>query len=158
LKSRVLLLAEDDDDHYLLFKLAWQAAGLTVPICRVTNGEGVLDCLQKSGIDLESGQNPLPVLIMLDIKMPGKDGLETLSWIRDRAEFTHTPVIMFSSSTHPVDLQAAKKLGANEYYVKPIGFDEFVSLLRTIAFRWLRLTDEFQGGTTGTQAFKNDSA
>jgi DNA-binding response OmpR family regulator len=82
--------------------------------------------------ELYNGEEPMDILILLDIKMPKQDGFEILKEIRDSARFKDLPVIMFSSSDDEEDVAEAMRLGANGYLVKPFTIDSFVGALGAV--------------------------
>jgi DNA-binding response OmpR family regulator len=140
-----LLLAEDDDDSYLLFKLAWECAEIAVPLRRVANGEEAIRYLKETDPIKGGDARPMPCLVALDIKMPKRDGFEVLSWIRADGRFANLPTVMLSASGEQVDRASAAKLGANEYFVKPVSFPELVQIVRSMHERWI-LNGDTQGG------------
>jgi len=75
---------------------------------------------------------PLPVLVLLDIKMPGMDGFEVLRWIRRQWEFFELCVVMLTSSDHIRDANEAYHLGANSFLVKPLDFHNAAELARSL--------------------------
>ncbi|MGN6386254.1 MAG: response regulator, partial [Verrucomicrobiota bacterium] len=79
---------------------------------------------------------PLPQLVLLDLKMPRKSGLEVLGWIRSQPELKRVVVIVFTSSRHDEDINRAYDLGANSYLVKPVGFDALQTMIQNILHYW----------------------
>jgi CheY-like chemotaxis protein len=133
---RWILLAEDNarDADLTLRALS----GEPPPDKVVVTGDGAeaLDCLYGRGA-FESGPEDLPALVLLDLKMPKVDGLEVLRQMRRDPALKHVPVVVFTSSRERKDFIRAYQLGANAYVVKPLGFKEFVSVLRTVKQFWL---------------------
>src|SRR5439155_15271074 len=74
----------------------------------------------------------------LDLKLPKKSGLEVLTWVRKQTTLKRLPVVMFTSSSQPEDIDQAYDLGANSYLVKPGGIDELVDLVRALDTYWLK--------------------
>lgn len=132
--NRFVLLAEDNADDALLMQRACARAG--VPnLYRVENGEEAIGCLQDA---IEQGNSPqLPALILLDVKMPRRDGFEVLQWIKNQPQFVWVPVLMLTASSLDADLNRAKLLGADGFHVKPRTFEELVILMKEIRQRWL---------------------
>jgi DNA-binding response OmpR family regulator len=82
--------------------------------------------------------NPMsPDLVLLDLKLPGIDGFEVLRHIRGSESMRSTPVVIFSSEDAPLVREKARKLGANDYAVKPTNYNELVSVLRSLVSRYV---------------------
>jgi len=124
-----VLHVEDECNDRLLMKIAFKKAGARVDMRGVEDGEEALDYLQGLGAYANRGQYPFPKLVLLDLKLPRKSGLEILAWIRSRPELKNLPVVILSSSEQTVDQQRASELGASHYFVKPVS----VQPLRKIA-------------------------
>lgn len=101
------------------------------------DGQQAIDYLAGKGDFADRSQYPLPALILLDINMPKKSGLEVLQWIRQQPDFKSSPVLMFTSSTRQEDMDNARQLGANDYLLKPFDPLKLSDLVRTIHDRWL---------------------
>ncbi|MGZ8920414.1 MAG: response regulator, partial [Limisphaerales bacterium] len=84
-------------------------------------------------------RHPVPDLVLLDLKMPRKSGLEVLGWIREQANYKRLPVVVFTSSKHDQDINRAYELGANSYLVKPVGFDALLETVKQIHLYWATL-------------------
>ena len=79
-----------------------------------------------------------PSLLLLDLKLPRKSGLEVLSWMRSQPDLKRLPVVMLSSSNQPEEINSAYDLGANSYLVKPGSMDEFVQLAKAVETYWVQ--------------------
>jgi DNA-binding response OmpR family regulator len=82
---------------------------------------------------------PLPGLLLLDLKMPRKNGFEVLQWLREQPEFAQLQVVVLSSSDEIKDINRAYELGANSFLVKPMFFSEFVGMLEALHSYCLRV-------------------
>jgi len=151
----VLLLAEDDDDAYLLFKMAWESAEIRTPLWRVADGNEAVKYLEGSGVFNDRNLHPLPCLVVLDIKMPKRDGFEVLSWIRTDKRFAKLPTVILSASGEQVDRASAVKLGADDYFVKPVSFPELIDLVRGMHERWVAHPGAARGHFSGHQEAAN---
>jgi two-component system response regulator len=127
-----ILIAEDSEDDVYLLRRAYAN-----PLRFVSDGEQVLAYLRGEGPYADRRQFPFPGLLLLDIKMPGLNGLETLSAIRGDAHFKPLVVILFSSSDREQDINEAFDLRANSYLVKPANIEGLVDALRKIKDYWL---------------------
>ena len=112
-----VLLAEDNTDHAFLTARAFHDAhGDEVEMRTVTDGVQLLDYLNQRG---DFAGAPRPHLVVLDLRMPKKSGLEALSEIQAHEDLRHIPVVVLSSSDRPEDVAASYELGANSYVTKP---------------------------------------
>jgi CheY-like chemotaxis protein len=134
--SDLVLVAEDNPDDALLLRRALDKAGITARIKIVNDGEEILLYLQGRGVYANRSNSPLPSLIILDVKMPRKTGLEVLEWLNQNPRFAIVPTIVLSSSNLESDVRMAYDLGANTYFVKPNSFEELVETMRTLQGYW----------------------
>ena len=93
----IMLLVEDDPNDILLIQRAFAKACLVNPLKVVRDGEEALNYLSGSGEFADRGRYPLPSLILLDLKLPRKSGLEILQWLRQQPALKHIPVIVLTS-------------------------------------------------------------
>jgi CheY-like chemotaxis protein len=119
MKKPVLLVAEDSTIDALLLERVIERCGDAFHMVRVEHGEAAIDYLQGKNAFADRAKNPLPDLLLLDLKMPRKDGFAVLHWRQENRAFARLPVIVFSSSNLQDDITRAYGLGANSYVVKP---------------------------------------
>ena len=134
-----ILLIEDDKNDRVLIKRAFSKANIVNSLQIVKNGEEAVDYLSGKGDFSDRDKYPLPILILLDLKLPRKSGYEVLSWIRQQPGFKRIPVIVFTSSEQISSINKAYELGANSYLVKPITFDALLNMIKTLNLYWLIL-------------------
>ena len=134
----VILLVDDSDDDILLVRRAFEKAGLTNPIHTVRGGEEAVAYLSGVGRYSNRSENPLPDLVLLDLKMPKIDGFEVLMWIRSQAGIRGLPVVVLTSSDEMSDVNKAYELGANSFLVKPFEFENYTTLARVIREYWVK--------------------
>ena len=127
-----ILLVENNQDDILLIFRAFQRAGVSRRIQAVTTGMDGIAYLQGTHPYDDREKYPLPVLVLLDIKMPGMDGFEVLRWIRQQWEFFDLSVVMLTNSDHIRDVNEAYHLGANSFLVKPLDFQNAAELARSL--------------------------
>jgi len=114
--KRPLLLVEDSDpDAEALQRLA-RRLPLSWPVVRVSDGETALDYLYQRGAFAEA---PRPVMVLLDLNLPGVSGREILRVLKSDPSMRSLPVIIFSNSMRPEDVDGAYAAGANSYLFKP---------------------------------------
>lgn len=141
-----MLIAEDSPHDTFLLKRAIERSGLPIKPRFFDDGEHALDYLRGKGAFENRKTYPLPHLLLLDIKMPGKGGFELLQDVRDDPKLKRLIAIMFSSSPEQRDVDRAYDLGANAYLVKPSDSKELIPLLRQIHQFWF-LTNLPPSGT-----------
>ncbi len=132
-----VLLVEDDLNDIFLVKRAFKLARIQNPLQVVTDGLEATRYL--SGLEKYADRKtyPLPQLIVLDIKLPRKDGFEVLEWVKGSAPpLRRIPVVIVSSSDNPADINRAYELGANAYMIKPMDFRAVEHLFETITHYW----------------------
>jgi CheY-like chemotaxis protein len=135
--SSTVLLVEDDLNDIFLVKRAFKRAEISNPLQIVTDGEKAIDYLEGRGVYADRDAYPLPKLIVMDIKMPGKSGFEVLEWLKgDGQPLRKIPIVIVSSSDHPQDVNRAYELGANAYMVKPMEFRAVEHLFQSITHYW----------------------
>ena len=144
----VILLAEYDPNDVLLIQRAFQRNHVANPVQVVRDGEEALAYLSGQAPFADRERHPLPVLMLMDLKMPRKSGLEVLEWVRRQPGLKRLPIIVLTSSNQSPDINRAYELGANSYLVKPAGFDSLLDLVKNLDMYWLILNEkpELDGG------------
>ena len=141
-KNRRVLIAEDNEDDYVLTRDAFIETGLPVELLWVKDGEELMDFLK----------NDAPDLILLDLNMPKKNGKEALKEIKSDRRLRRIPVVAFSTSGSESDVQSTFDLGINSYIQKPVGFDQYVRVLRALYDYWFDVSKISSGLPAGRQA------
>ena len=139
-----VLLAEDDPDDVLLTQMAFEKARLANPLQVVRDGEEAIAYLKGEGIYANRQRFPLPVLLLLDLKMPKVSGFEVLEWLRTRSCLTALPVAIMTSSDHDPDVTGAYELGADSYLAKPPDAEALLALVQRLHAYWLILNEPMQ--------------
>src|SRR5262249_49862465 len=120
-----ILLAEDDPNDVILFRRAMGMASLNLDSLHVVrDGEEAISYLNGQAAHADRERYPLPALLLLDLKMPRRSGLEVLSWLRRQPELRHLIVVFLTSSNNAEDIRRAYEAGVNSYLVKPVDFSE----------------------------------
>jgi CheY-like chemotaxis protein len=132
---RPILLAEDNPNDVELTLTALHTLNLANEIVVVHNGAEVLDFLHRRG-EFAHRSDLVPAVILLDLKMPRVDGLETLRQIRANPQTRTVPIVILTSSREENDLVKGYELGANSYVVKPVDFDQFISAVSQLGVFW----------------------
>lgn len=136
MNESTILIAEDEEIDVILLKRALSAAGVDHPVRVARDGQEALEYL--AGLVSDGSEAP-PVLFLLDINMPRCGGLEVLERLQTSPHQRSIPVVIFSSSCHPRDVERAYRLGAHAYLVKPTSTDQRNEMVRTIRAFWLQL-------------------
>ena len=134
-----ILLVEDEEAHAELTKRAIRKAGNVNRIDVVVDGEEALDYLFNRNKYTDKNRYPLPCLILLDIKLPGIDGIEVLKQVKEHQILKRIPVIMLTTSEQETDITRCYNHHANSYLIKPVGYKEFEEKIRQFDFYWVML-------------------
>jgi len=129
MREPTLLYVEDEDAAVFLLETALKEAGIRVELYRVSDGEEALAFLQRSGAYEKA---PIPDLILLDLNLPRKDGIEVLREIQRDDSLRKIPTVMFTSSALASDRKRSLDSGAQEYITKPSTFDRFLDAVKRV--------------------------
>jgi CheY-like chemotaxis protein len=130
-----ILLVEDNPKDVELTLEALEENHLANEVIVLRDGAEALDYLYLRG-QFANREPGLPVVILLDLKMPRVDGLEVLAQIKADPRLKQVPVVMMTSSREEQDLVKSYSLGVNAYVVKPVGFQQFVDSVKQLGFFW----------------------
>ena|SRR5258706_15146892 len=139
IEKATVLLAEDDPDDVLLTQLAFEKALLANPLQVVRDGEEAIAYLKGEGQYADRQRFPLPILLLLDLKMPKATGFEVLEWLRTQSGLTALPVAIMTSSDQDPDVARAYDLGADSYLNKPPDAAALLALVQRLHAPWLIL-------------------
>jgi CheY-like chemotaxis protein len=144
----MVLLVEDDPADAMLITRSMGKAGIPGRIVHMKDGDEAVAYLSGDSVGTEEKPS-LPWLIIMDLKLPRRSGLEVLQWIRQQqSDIARVPVIMLSSSHHAVDIQRAYQYGVNSYLVKPETSDALLSMMTVLKTYWFYNN---QGPVTATK-------
>lgn len=132
-----ILLVDDSPEELLLMQLGLKRAGVLYPQVAVYSGEEALDFLLGQGAHAGRDTRVLPRLVLMDLHMPGRSGIQTLREIRTKPHLADLKVVMFSSSDEPDDIVEAHDVGANAFLCKPLNAIGMRDVIRQIRERWL---------------------
>ncbi|MFW9794742.1 MAG: response regulator [Candidatus Thorarchaeota archaeon] len=144
--SKKILLVEDNTDDVLLTLRALQRANILNEVVVARDGAEAFDYLTTQGQYAGRDLKDLPVVVLLDLKMPRMGGLELLQKIRNVRYLKFLPVVILTSSKEDQDICESYNLGANSYIQKPVDFDQFVEAIKTLGLYWLVLNISPTGG------------
>jgi len=131
----VLHIDDSEVDHAVLMR-SFKRLGIKAPLYWCKNARDARAFLHNDG-DKSHQATPRPALILLDLSLPGENGLSILKTLKSSPEFTAIPVIILSSSTNPLDIEACYALGANSYLVKPLDSRDMDRPAKAFAQFWL---------------------
>jgi CheY-like chemotaxis protein len=136
-----ILLVEDSPDDALLIQRACRKANLANPVQHVSDGEEAVAYLSGASPWSDRAKFPLPVFMLLDLKLPRRSGLEVLEWVRRESPVKRLPVVVLTSSRESVDVNRAYDIGVNSYLTKPVGFEALLEMVKNINLYWLVLNE-----------------
>ena len=137
-----VLLVEDDANDVFLMQRAFSKANVTNPLHVARDGQEAIEYLNHLGSFADATRYPPPALMVLDLKMPRKNGFETLEWLRQQPGLKRMVAVVLSSSRQMTDINRAYDLGANSYLVKPGDFQKLVDLVNLLANYWLAVNEK----------------
>jgi len=146
-KNFTILLFEDDDNDAFLLQRALKKANINNPVHRAVDGQEGIDYLTGVGPYADRGRYPFPRVVLLDLKMPRKSGMEVLEWMKSHPDHKVIPTIIFTASREQQDIAAAYGLGANCFIAKPSKFEDLEHLLKVLHEFW-RLCEKPGTGPT----------
>ena len=141
-KPALILLVEDNPMDVELILDAFKEARLTNEIYAARSGKEAIEYLFGEGEYADRQHYPLPDIVLLDLKMPGIDGHELLRRIKSTEKLKRLPVIILTSSSDEGDRAMSYDNGANSYLVKPVSFDDFLKVVKSVSDYWLTLNVE----------------
>jgi len=132
-------MADDDPEDRMLAQDALEEARLDNELHFVTDGEELIEYLNRNGKYEELKTQPLPGLILLDLNMPRKDGREALQEIKSNPKLRHIPIVVLTTSTAEVDIVKTYDLGVNSFITKPVTFEGLVDVMRGLGRYWFSI-------------------
>jgi CheY-like chemotaxis protein len=139
--NQPILLVEDEENDVMLLQRAFRRAGMVNPLQVVRHGDDAVAYLEGTGEFADRAKYPLPVLVLLDLKLPRRTGLEVLEWVKERPGLKKIPIVVLTSSKNDSDVDRAYELGANSYLVKPVSFETLLELVKSLELYWLVLNE-----------------
>jgi CheY-like chemotaxis protein len=133
----LVMLVEDNPDHAELVKRTLAEHRVVNRIHHVQDGQVALDYLNRHGEYADPERSPRPHVVLLDLRLPGLDGLEVLKAIKQSKALRRIPVVILTTSEAERDVARAYAHHANSYLVKPVGFDQFSKMMEDLGFYWL---------------------
>ena len=133
-----ILLVDDDPEYVPLIQIAFQEANVSNPVRVVIDASEAMRYLRGEGCYADRSLHPLPVLIVMDLRMPGMNGFELLHWLRSQPGMSTMPVAVLTGSEFTGEARRASEAGANAFHLKPFEFTKLVEILQDVSARFLR--------------------
>lgn len=127
-----ILIVEDNPEARTIFERSFAKLRVGNPIQFAEDGQVALDYLAA----VLAGEQIAPVLVLLDLNMPRKSGLDVLRWLRAQGALPGTPVVILTGSAEMREVRECHELGVASYLVKPVGFGALSDVLRSLGLRW----------------------
>jgi two-component system, response regulator len=131
-----ILVVDDSPEDYETTVRAFRRAGLRYPMHHCSTGDEALDFLYRRGAFARLVRAPRPVMILLDLNLPGTDGRAVLHEIKRTPELARIPVVVLTTSTDRRDVDACYQAGANSYVHKPVDLEGFMKAIQLLSEYW----------------------
>ncbi|HEY9825684.1 MAG TPA: response regulator [Stenomitos sp.] len=132
-----MLIVEDSNDDFRMLQRLMQRMEVRNPIHRCTNGDEALDFLYQEGIYKDAEGLPKPSVILLDLNLPGLDGRDVLERLKQDRQLKEIPIVVFTTSSNPRDVELCYQKGANGYLIKPTNAEELRKTIQAFVEYWL---------------------
>jgi CheY-like chemotaxis protein len=134
-----LLIVEDSNEDFRIPQRLMQRLEVQNPIYRCSNGDEALEFLEQIASEDNRDTSSKPSVILLDLNLPGIDGRDILSQIKQDNKFKEIPVVIFTTSSNPKDIELCYQKGANGYLIKPMNADELKKIVQAFVEFWLEV-------------------
>jgi CheY-like chemotaxis protein len=134
--EKLILLVEDSTDDVFVFKRALARTNLKNPVSVAPDVEDAICYLEGVGTYADRSLFPLPSIVIIDLRMPNKDGFHLLEWLHDRPEFWNVNIVVVSGVSRTQEVNRAYKMGASSFLIKPIQEDDLRRLARAYPAYW----------------------
>jgi len=132
-----ILLVEDNDDDVFFMRRALKTADIQNPLQVAQDGQAAIEYINGAGSFADRSQFPFPCLVLLDLKLPRKTGLEVLAAIQGRKKCPTLIIVVLTTSRESADIDQAYQLGANAYLVKPTSPTELAQMMTALRNFWI---------------------
>jgi two-component system response regulator len=141
MNPKIILLVEDNPSDIALTQRAFAKSHIANELIVAEDGQAALDYLFAAGKHTNRDVSQVPALVLLDLKLPGVDGLEVLRQIRLDPRTSRLPVVILTTSKEEQDVAQSYDLGANSYIRKPVDFTQFIQAVEHLGLYWLVLNE-----------------
>jgi CheY-like chemotaxis protein len=140
-KLGTALSVDDNEDDQFLLQMAWEKGAVPLHLQMVCDGEKAIEYLGGLENYGDRERFPMPDIILLDLKMPRKNGFEVLDWMNRELPAERPPVAVFTSSQDTSDIRRAYELGAKWFLAKPVDYTDLTQWVQLIG-RWFQNPQE----------------
>jgi CheY-like chemotaxis protein len=136
----LLVIEDSDEDFEALSRIINQVCTFPIAVHRCINGDDALDFLNQAATYHDLSDASKPGLILLDLNLPGTDGREVLSTIKQSQSLKIIPVVVLSTSSNPKDIEDCYQSGVSSYILKPMNISELKESIRMMLDYWFKVT------------------
>jgi CheY-like chemotaxis protein len=137
-EQQTILLVDDSQDNRILMREAFAMAKCNHPLQEASNGEEAIAYLKGEGPYSDRNKFPLPIVMLLDLNMPKRNGFDVLAWVRAQPMLKRLAIIIVTASMRSEDVERAFDLGATSYLVKPISLETLAAMMRCLC-DWIQI-------------------
>jgi CheY-like chemotaxis protein len=137
-EPQTILMVDDDKDILFLMRAAFEMAKCDNPLQEVHNGEEAIAYLKGEGVYADRHNYPWPTVMLLDLKMPRKNGFDVLTWVRTQPGLKRLTIFIMSASMREADVERAFDLGTNSFLVKPGNLTALTTMVRRLC-DWIQI-------------------
>lgn len=135
-KQQPLLIVEDSNEDFSTLLRVLRKLSFDRPIQRVESGDEALDFLFRQGEYIDAKKSPQPSLVLLDLNLPGTDGREVLFQIKSDETLRMIPIVVFTTSSNPKDIEVCYRFGVNSYMLKPMDTQALYHTVQAFLVHW----------------------
>jgi len=135
-KKEKVLCVEDNEDDIFFVERIFKQIGARCELRFARDGIEAIEYLSGKGVFQDRAKYPMPTIILMDLKMPRRNGFEVLEWMHNQVEIRLIPTIVVTSSTLQEDVTRAYRLGANAVMNKPVDKDSLLQMLKSFHIYW----------------------
>ena len=132
-----LFVVEDNNADFRVLKRILKKMDIQTPVSRAETGEEALQKLYHCTDNRDSSKFSAPSIIILDLNLPGTDGRDVLVKLKENQALAKIPVVIFTTSSAPSDIDFCYENGANGYMIKPVGMEQLKDKLQRFVDYWL---------------------
>jgi two-component system, response regulator len=141
MSNKIILLVDDNEQDVFLTQRALKKSNIANDVVVCSDGQEALDYLFGNGRYTGRDLTQMPVVTLLDIKMPRVDGFEVMRQMRADPRTKLLPVVCLTSSKEDKDILEGYRVGCSAYVIKPVDFDQFAEAIRQLGLFWLVLNE-----------------
>jgi len=137
-EGKTILVVDDSENDLELMRNAFHQAKGDHPLQELRNGEEAIAYLKGEGLYADRKKYPLPIVMLLDLNMPKKNGYDVLVWVRAQPTLKRLPIFILTASMRSEDVERAYYLGATSYLAKPSNLTALADMMRSLC-DWIQI-------------------